>query len=77
MNGIRERWKTRKLEDASEKLQTAAYMNDMRPIWGLQSKLRMGRAENIAIKKKDVAECHGGRNNTAMGRAVGGLLQRG
>ena len=47
------KWKTRQLEASLKKLQEAAGNNDMRPIWDLLNKLRMGKTSNdVAIKNK-------------------------
>ena len=50
----------RNLGEETIKLQKSPDPNDMRPIWGFRSKLRMAKSTNqIAIKKQDRTECQG------------------
>ena len=58
INSARGRWKTRKFdEEAASKLQEAR--NNMRPKWDYRSKILRKPAQNVAIQKKDAAECQG------------------
>ena len=58
VNNSQERWQTRRVEKEGGKLQQAAAMNNMHPIWATQGKLQMEKStNNISAKKKDVSEC--------------------